>query len=105
MEIDFDNLDDIDLYKEGITKKKFNKLIIIVPSFSILVTLTVIIISFYYLIKRDYKKKKKEEEEIIKNCIEGDDDYCSKCENDICISCNYRYDLINGTCNPTFSCE
>ena len=103
MEIDFDNLDDIDLYKEGITKKKFNKLIIIVPSFSILVTLTVIIISFYYLIKGDYKKKKKEEEEIIKNCIEGDDDYCSKCENDICISCNYRYDLINGTCNPTFS--
>ena len=104
MEIDFNNLDDIDIDKEGITKKKFNKYIVIVPAFSFLVTLIVIIISFYYLIKGDYKKEKKEEEEeIIINCIEGDDDYCSRCENDICIACNYRYDLINGTCNPTFS--
>ena len=103
MDIDFTNLDDIDIDKEGITRKKFNKYIVIVPTFSILVSLVVVIISFYYLIKGEYKKKKKDEEEIILNCIEGDDDYCSKCENDECVSCNYRYDLINGTCNPTFS--
>ena len=103
MDIDFSNLDDIDIDKEGITRKKFNKYIVIVPTFSILVSLFVVIISFCYLIKGEYKKEKKDEEEIIINCIEGDDDYCSKCENDKCVSCNYRYDLINGTCNPTFS--
>ena len=51
MDIDFTNLDDIDIDKEGITRKKFNKYIVIVPTFSILVSLVVVIISFYYLIK------------------------------------------------------
>ena len=41
--------------------------------------------------------------EIIIKCIEGDDDLCSLCENDECVNCNYRYDLINGTCKPNFS--
>ena len=102
MEIDFSNLDDIEIDKEGITKKKLTKYIIIVPTFSILITFGVVIISFYYLIKGDYKKKK-EEKEIIINCIEGDDDYCSLCKNDECVKCNHRYELVNGTCNPTFS--
>ena len=106
MEIDFNNLEDIEIDKEGITKKKLNKYIMIIPTISIIFTILVIIMSFYYLIKGDYKKKKKEEEEdqeVIIHCIEGDDDLCSTCENDECVSCNYRYDLINGSCIPTFS--
>lgn len=102
MDIDFNNFDDIEVDKEGLTKKKLNRYIMIVPTISILITISVVIISFYYLIKGDYKKKK-EDKEIVVNCIEGDDDYCSKCENDECVKCNYRYDLVNGTCNPTFS--
>ena len=99
MEIDFNNLDDIEIDKEGITKKKYNKIIIIVPFFSIIITLSVLVSSFYFLIKYGNKHKK----EIIINCIEGPDDACFKCKNDKCIKCNYRYDLINGTCEPTFS--
>jgi surface protein len=102
MEINFSNLDDIEIDKEGITKKKFNKCRIIVPSFSIFISIGIIILSFYYLIKKEKKEKKKEDEIIIK-CIEGDDDLCSLCENDECVNCNYRYDLINGTCKPNFS--
>lgn len=107
MEIDFNNLEDIEIDKEGLTKKKLNKYIMIIPIFSIIFTILVVIISFYYLIKGDYKKQKKEEGEkdkkVIINCIEGEDDLCSTCENDECVSCNYRYDLINGSCIPTFS--
>ena len=51
MEIDFNNLDDIEIDKEGITKKKYNKIIIIVPFFSIIITLSVLVSSFYFLIK------------------------------------------------------
>ena len=106
MDIDFNSIEDIDIGKEGITRKKFNKYIIIVPTISIFVSLIIIIISLYKLITGDYKKNNKEDKEnkeIIINCIEGDDDYCKKCENDTCIDCNYRYDLINGTCIPNFS--
>jgi len=105
MEMDFNYLDDIDIDKEGITKKKFNKYIVIVPTVSIIITTIIIIISFYLLIKGDYKKEEKDEKdkEIIIKCVEGDDDYCKKCKNDECIKCNYRYNLINGSCIPTFS--
>ena len=100
MDIDFTNLDDIDIDKEGITKSKLNKFIIIIPTISIIISMFIIIASFYYLIKGDYKKEKKE---IPKNCIEGDDDLCSRCENDKCVSCNYKYAFVNGSCIPEFS--
>ena len=100
MDIDFTNLDDIDIDKEGITKSKLNKFIIIIPTISIIISMFIIIASFYYLIKGDYKKEKKE---IPKNCIEGDDDLCSRCENDKCVSCNYKYAIVNGSCIPEFS--
>ena len=100
MDIDFTNLDDIDIDKEGITKSKLNKFIIIIPTISIIISMFIIITSFYYLIKGDYKKEKKE---IPKNCIEGDDDLCSRCENDKCVSCNYKYANVNGSCIPEFS--
>ena len=100
MDLDFNNINDLDIDKGGITKKKLTKYVIIVPTVAIIITIVIIIISFYYLINGDYKKEKKE---IIKNCIEGDDDLCSHCENDKCVSCNYRYEFINGTCAPTFS--
>ena len=100
MDLDFNNLDDIDIDKEGITKSKLNKYIIIIPTISIIISMFIIIASFYYLIKGDYKKEKKE---IPKNCIEGDDDLCSRCENDKCVSCNYKYAFVNGSCIPEFS--
>ena len=100
MDIDFTNLDDIDIDKEGITKTKLNKYIIIIPTISIIISMFIIITSFYFLIKGDYKKEKKE---IPKNCIEGDDDLCSRCENDKCVSCNYKYRFENGSCIPEFS--
>ena len=100
MDIDFTNLDDIDIDKEGITKNKLNKFIIIIPTISIIISMFIIIASFYYLIKGDYKKEKKE---IPKNCIEGDDDLCSRCEDDKCVSCNYKYAFVNGSCIPEFS--
>lgn len=100
MDIDFTNLDDIDIDKEGITKTKLNKYIIIIPTISIIISMFIIIASFYYLIKGDYKKEKKE---IPKNCIEGDDDLCSRCEDDKCVSCNYKYAFVNGSCIPEFS--
>ena len=100
MDLDFNNLDDIDIDKEGITKSKLNKYIIIIPTISIIISMFIIIASFYYLIKGDYKKEKKE---IPKNCIEGDDDLCSRCEDDKCVSCNYKYAFVNGSCIPEFS--
>ena len=99
MDLDFNNLDDIDIDKEGITKSKLNKYIIIIPTISIIISMFIIIASFYYLIKGDYKKEKKE---IPKNCIEGDDDLCSRCEDDKCVSCNYKYAFVNGSCIPEF---
>ena len=100
MDYDFSNFDDIDIDKEGITKNKLNKYIIIIPTISIIISLIIIGGSFYFLIKGDYKKEK---EEIIITCFEGDDDLCSLCENNECKQCNYNYDLVNNTCSPKFS--
>ena len=100
MDFDFSNFDDIDIDKEGITKNKLNKYIIIIPTISILISVLIIAGSFYLLIKGDYKREKKE---IIINCFEGDDDLCSHCENNKCEKCNYNYDLVNDTCIPKFS--
>ena len=83
--------------KESTPKKKLNILFIIIPVISIIV-IGVIIFLILFL-----KKEEKKEEKIIYTCEEGEEDKCLKCENNICISCNPRYNLENGICIANYS--
>lgn len=82
-----------DIEEEISTKKrKLNKYIVLIPIMPIIVTP---LIFFLILFSLDKTIKKK--------CEIGEEDKCMKCENNICISCNPKYDLINGKCKESFS--
>ena len=120
MEGNLINIEDIDLGEEGVESHKFKKLVIIIPIITIIITIIIIIISICLFANKEGKEtnkndnpdeenpkkeeKKEEDQKDLKNlCKTGENDECLTCKETQCASCNYRYDLINGTCYPTFS--
>ena len=59
----------------------------------------IIIISLYFFLSVGNKKR----EEQAYFCEEGEEDKCLKCQNNKCLNCNIRYQLIDGKCKATFS--
>ena len=74
---------------------KINKWFIIIPVILIIAIVLIIVLSI--ALKKDKK------EQIKKICEEGEEDKCLKCDKNICISCNPKYNLINGECHSNFS--
>ena len=66
----------------------------------ILFILLIIIISVS--VSGGNKNKNDSDQQIEINCEEGEDDLCKKCDGKKCISCNDKYNLVNGICEPTF---
>ena len=67
------------------------KIIILVILISVIIIILIIFLSL--LLTR----------ENFDECEEGEEEKCSKCENNKCISCNPQYRLIDGICKATFS--
>ena len=76
-------------------QKKFNILFIFLP------VITIVIIGVIILLIVLPKKDNNQDDTYV--CEEGEEDKCLKCENNKCISCNYRYNLIDGVCRANYS--
>ena len=115
MEENFNTVEnmDLDIEKEGamnkfnfkISKYKFSinkKTVYIVGCGIILLFLLIIIISVSVLGGNKKKDNPNKQDENKDTCEKGEDDLCLTCDGNKCGSCNDKYDLVNGVCEPTF---
>ena len=96
MENENNNLENKIIESDKGSQKKFNILFVIIPV--IVVVIIVVVILLIVLLKKDNNQDNN-----IYMCEEGEEDKCLKCENNKCISCNYRYNLIDGICRSNYS--
>ena len=113
MEENFNTVEnmDLDIEKEGamnkfnfkISKYKFSinkKTVYIVGCGIILFILLIIIISVS--VSDGSKNKDNSNKQIENTCEKGEDDLCQTCNGNKCASCNDKYNLVNGVCEPNF---
>ena len=102
---------DLDIEKEGsmnkfdfkIGKYKFSinkKTAYIVGGGIILLILLIIIISAS--VSGGSKNKDNSDKQDENTCEKGGDDLCKTCNGNKCASCNDKYNLVNGVCEPNF---
>ena len=110
MEENFNTVENMNIDIEEVGSKRefpFSKKTIFIAGIGI-VALIILIIIIVSLSSSGQNKNEKDDnsdnqKEVENLCSIGDEDMCLTCKKDKCGSCNLKYTLINGKCEPTFS--
>ena len=110
MEENFHTVENMNIDIEEVGSKRefpFSKKTIFIAGIGIVAVIILIIIIVSLSSSGQNKNEKDDnsenQKEVENLCSIGDEDMCLTCKKDKCGSCNLKYTLINGTCEPTFS--